>query len=948
MAAGRKVKIPIIGTVNKTVFIDPNATRGATLGMDLFTPDGEVGTPDTVREWLGLTPLPPTNVEDDSGDGTTHHRLLEGLTLGDDHPQYTQWVQDEVITGAWTFENTLTFNFGGSASPYDWQAQDDEIHQYIPLRVTNNSGMLIENPTYPDAGIELITFEGDDPLNDGIGNQLAFWEVGTGGAFTPFSYGFRIRHTGDVDAEGNLDFYRHQNDTTGVLFLRFTRDSSQIQFTSGSQAAPVITHIDDLNTGIYFPSSDQVGIVSAGAQTSIWNGSANMVSTFRIHGPDGTNSAPAFSFSGDTNTGMYSAVANTLSFTTDGTERFSIGNTDTAGGGATRGIRSTLSFRGPAGSATVPAFTTTTDDNTGMYFPSADTIGFATGGTLRTSITTAAVVHTLPISEANGSAAAPSYAFTNDLDIGMYRAGTDILAFATAGTLRLAIDAGGGLGVGGTPSYGSAGQVLTSQGAGTPPIWSSAGSGVVAAVVAGNGISVDSTDPANPVVAVNQGYAFNWTADHTFADQVTVGAGAQAESSPILQVVNSADVLLNLYRFNNVAGGSAITMCKSRNATPGSHTIVQSGDSVFRMIGRGSDGAAFIPCAEMRFLIDSTPGTNDMPGRIAFYTTPDGSATQTEVMRLNNAGAMGFGGANFGTAGQILESQGSSAVPQWVDPPSGSSGVTVDVYTANDTWTKPAGTAWVEVVCIGQGGGGGGGSKRAVSNTRAGGGGGGGGGHSRAVIRASDLPSTRAVTVNGGGTGGTGATVDSNSGTAGTAGGDSSFGTNIRATGGGAGANGANNTNAGGAAGVGTVSDGGAGGTGGTTTTGTVGADSKYAGAGGGGGHGVSSANNVGTGLNNGGGVTLTNPALTGGAAGAAAGNAGGSGNTTGDAPTPAAGGGGGAGNGTANQNGGDGGDGGAYGGGGGGGAGATNGTGHGGDGGDGGSGVVIVISYPS
>ena len=88
--AGRKVKIPMVGTVNKTVFIDPNATLGATLGMDLFTPDGEVGTPNTVRAWLGLAVLPPSNVADDSSAGAVHHRLLQGLRVGDDHPQYTR------------------------------------------------------------------------------------------------------------------------------------------------------------------------------------------------------------------------------------------------------------------------------------------------------------------------------------------------------------------------------------------------------------------------------------------------------------------------------------------------------------------------------------------------------------------------------------------------------------------------------------------------------------------------------------------------------------------------------------------------------------------------------------------------------------------------------------------------------------------------------------------
>jgi hypothetical protein len=41
-----------------------------------------------------------------------------------------------------------------------------------------------------------------------------------------------------------------------------------------------------------------------------------------------------------------------------------------------------------AGTAAAPAVTTTGDLNTGIYFPAADNIGFATGGTIRGRWTT--------------------------------------------------------------------------------------------------------------------------------------------------------------------------------------------------------------------------------------------------------------------------------------------------------------------------------------------------------------------------------------------------------------------------------------------------------------------------------------------------------------------------------------------------------------------------------
>ena len=50
----------------------------------------------------------------------------------------------------------------------------------------------------------------------------------------------------------------------------------------------------------------------------------------------------------------------------------------------------------------------------------------------------------------NGAVDAPAYSFTDDTDIGMYRAGTDILRFSTAGADRVTIDATGNVGIGTT------------------------------------------------------------------------------------------------------------------------------------------------------------------------------------------------------------------------------------------------------------------------------------------------------------------------------------------------------------------------------------------------------------------------------------------------------------------------------------------------------------------
>jgi hypothetical protein len=105
-------------------------------------------------------------------------------------------------------------------------------------------------------------------------------------------------------------------------------------------------------------------------------------------------------------------------------------------------------------------------------------------------------------------------------------------------------------------------------------------------------------------------------------------------------------------------------------------------------------------------------------------------------------------------------------------------------FTANGTWTKPAGLKRVMVCCIGAGGAGGSGRCDNAGLNRFGGGGGGGGAVVWRQIAATDLTATVAVTTGTGGTGGTGVSTVATSGNPGTAGGDTSFGALVIAKGG--------------------------------------------------------------------------------------------------------------------------------------------------------------------
>jgi hypothetical protein len=93
---------------------------------------------------------------------------------------------------------------------------------------------------------------------------------------------------------------------------------------------------------------------------------------------------------------------------------------------------------------------------------------------------------------------------------------------------------------------------------------------------------------------------------------------------------------------NTTAGaGSGTFACRSRG-TLASPTVVQSGDALWNMYVAGHDGTDLALAAEIAVEVDGTPGSNDMPGRIVFKTTPDGQQAPVESMRLDSSGDLQF------------------------------------------------------------------------------------------------------------------------------------------------------------------------------------------------------------------------------------------------------------------------------------------------------------------
>jgi hypothetical protein len=149
----------------------------------------------------------------------------------------------------------------------------------------------------------------------------------------------------------------------------------------------------------------------------------------------------------------------------------------------------------------------------------------------------------------------------------------------------------------------------------------------------GNALVVeDSTNPdATPFVVNDQGQLLIGNSTSL------VGPFAYSRG---LQLTNQG-AQFNAFTSNQF--GEGIAFVKTRGTPSSPHTIVQNGDSLGSVSFSGSDGSGYVLGSQIVSFVDQVPGANDMPTCLTFATTPDGSATCTERMRITSAGNVGIG-----------------------------------------------------------------------------------------------------------------------------------------------------------------------------------------------------------------------------------------------------------------------------------------------------------------
>jgi hypothetical protein len=116
----------------------------------------------------------------------------------------------------------------------------------------------------------------------------------------------------------------------------------------------------------------------------------------------------------------------------------------------------------------------------------------------------------------------------------------------------------------------------------------------------------------------------------------------------IQQHGNKSTCNMALAGYANNLGGPILAFGSSRSTTVGTAgVIVNSGDILGDIRFAGDDGTDInTTAATIRGEVDGAPGFNDMPGRLVFSTTADGASIPTERMRITQDGRVLIGTTN--------------------------------------------------------------------------------------------------------------------------------------------------------------------------------------------------------------------------------------------------------------------------------------------------------------
>lgn len=356
--------------------------------------------------------------------------------------------------------------------------------------------------------------------------------------------------------------------------------------------------LNEANSAIhsFFTATRGTGIAISGisigdsTSNSTFNfaGSGNITAGGFHRGPDGALANPAYSYSGDTSTGLYRPGTGRNSFAAAGVFAGEF-SPDGSGGAA---------LYMPSGSLALPAISFSGDGDTGFYRAGANTMVASVGAT-------AAMVWTPTLTyigggvfqTTDGSVSAPSLSFTGDTNTGFFRDASDTIKVATGGSSLVGFGTSLASGTGAISALASNTSSYSGnfQGAGTATTGGTNTNVRLASSGTGKETSIVFTDGAvwnTWVSALGDGsLAFSATGSGSYAERMKihtdggVTVGAPTGGSQSVGTINATGLYVNGVSVGasssdtQTAGGSA-TLSGCSGTSTNTMTFNRSGNIV--------------------------------------------------------------------------------------------------------------------------------------------------------------------------------------------------------------------------------------------------------------------------------------------------------------------------------------------------------------------------------